>query len=75
MAAFLVLKTGKTFDIWTIRKHCLDNLASYKIPMQIIAVGALSKTASGKIINYYLSSRQRKSDEFEIKDCSGDIKI
>lgn len=55
IAAFVVLKPGATLDIKQIKKHCLDNLASYKIPKQILQVDALPKTASGKIKKHVLA--------------------
>ncbi|HVK99954.1 MAG TPA: class I adenylate-forming enzyme family protein [Dongiaceae bacterium] len=55
IAAFVVMKPNQTLDVRAIKKYCLDNLASYKIPKQILAVDALPKTASGKIQKHRLA--------------------
>lgn len=55
IAAFVVMKPDHAFDIKQIKKHCLDNLASYKIPKQVIQMDALPKTASGKIRKHMLA--------------------
>lgn len=54
IAAFLVIKSGCELDERAVKKHCLDNLASYKIPKQIVRVAALPKTLSGKVKKYIL---------------------
>jgi long-chain acyl-CoA synthetase len=35
----------------TLRKHCLEHLAPYKVPEQIEFVSALPRTASGKVLH------------------------
>lgn len=55
IAAFVVMKPGEELDVKQIKKHCLENLASYKIPKQILKVDALPKTASGKIKKHLLA--------------------
>lgn len=55
IAAFVVMKEGQALDIKAIKKYCLDNLASYKIPKQILKVDVLPKTASGKIRKHLLA--------------------
>lgn len=55
IAAFVVMKPDRPLDIKQIKKHCLDNLASYKIPKQIQQMDALPKTASGKVRKHMLA--------------------
>lgn len=57
IAAFLVMKPGCELDVRAVKKHCLDNLASYKIPKQIIKIDALPKTASGKVRKHILAEQ------------------
>lgn len=57
IAAFLVLTQGSSLDVRAVKKHCLDNLASYKIPKQILQVDALPKTASGKVKKHILAEQ------------------
>lgn len=55
IAAFIVMKSGEELDVKYIKKHCLENLASYKIPKQIFKADTLPKTASGKIKKHLLA--------------------
>jgi acyl-CoA synthetase (AMP-forming)/AMP-acid ligase II len=57
ITAFLVMKPGHELDVRAVKKHCLDNLASYKIPKQIMSVDALPKTASGKVRKHILAEQ------------------
>jgi len=57
ITAFLVLKAGHELNVRAVKKHCLDNLASYKIPKQILQVDAFPKTASGKVKKHILAEQ------------------
>ncbi|MEZ5507464.1 MAG: hypothetical protein R3F38_16495 [Gammaproteobacteria bacterium] len=47
IAAFVVMKPGEELDVKQIKKHCLVNLMSHKIPKQTLKADVLPKTASG----------------------------
>lgn len=47
--AYVVAQPGAAQDAAAIRAHCRQRLAPYKIPRHIAFVGALPRTASGKI--------------------------
>ena len=49
VAAFVVLKPGKTAMEQEIIAHCKKNLAHYKAPKMVQFLDALPKTGSGKI--------------------------
>lgn len=57
IAAFLVMKENCELNVRAVKKHCLDNLASYKIPKRIQKVDALPKTASGKVKKHILAEQ------------------
>ena len=54
VAAFVVIKPGHSLDHKALKRHCLENLASYKIPKSIHELQALPKTASGKVKKHLL---------------------
>ncbi len=47
--AFIRLKVGEVATEQEIKKFCLERLANYKVPREIIFSGSLPKTADGKI--------------------------
>jgi long-chain acyl-CoA synthetase len=47
--AFIVLRPGMTLQPEQVKRHCLANLAAYKVPKTIEYVAALPRTASGKV--------------------------
>jgi long-chain acyl-CoA synthetase len=49
VGAVVVLKKGEIATEQEIKRVCLENLASYKVPKQIIFMDSLPRTASGKI--------------------------
>lgn len=51
---FVVCKPSVVLDKKVIQKHCLQNLAQYKIPKQIEFIKKLPKTASGKVKRHLL---------------------
>lgn len=57
IAAAVVIVPGRSLDVRQLKKHCLDNLASYKVPRHIRAFDALPKTASGKIQRHTLTQQ------------------
>ncbi len=52
--AVVVCKPGITLDTQYIKRHCLNNLASYKVPKTITFADALPKTGSGKLRRHLL---------------------
>ncbi len=49
VGAVVGLKKGKTLTEQEIKRFCLERLASYKVPKQIIFMDSLPRTANGKI--------------------------
>jgi len=47
--AVLVMKEGATLDVRTVKAHCRQNLAMYKVPKIVEFAGALPYTATGKV--------------------------
>ena len=47
--AAVVLKAGKKATETEIKKHCLEHLANYKVPREVVFVAALPRNAEGKI--------------------------
>jgi acyl-CoA synthetase (AMP-forming)/AMP-acid ligase II len=47
--AVIKLKAGEEATEQEIKKFCLEHLANYKVPREIIFAGSLPKTADGKI--------------------------
>jgi amino acid adenylation domain-containing protein len=47
--AVIVLKDGLQTDAKKIKRHCQKKLAAFKIPKDVVFVGELPKTSSGKI--------------------------
>jgi len=47
--AVISLRAGKTATEWEIKQFCLERLANYKVPKQVIFLDSLPKTATGKI--------------------------
>ena len=45
----IVPAIGVDLDPATIRRYCMENLARYKVPKQVVLATSLPKTASGKI--------------------------
>lgn len=52
--AVVVRKKGEQIEQKSIQRHCLNNLAQYKIPKVIEFVDSLPKTASGKVKRHLL---------------------
>ncbi len=52
--AAIVVKPGETLDEETVIKHCLANLAKFKIPKSMVFVEELPRTATGKILKRQL---------------------
>lgn len=47
--------SSQEIDILKIKRHCKDNLATYKIPKYIEQIDSLPKTSSGKVKKYLLN--------------------
>jgi len=47
--AVISLKVGKTATEWEIKQFCLERLANYKVPKQVVFLDSLPKTTTGKI--------------------------
>ena len=47
--AFLRLKAGKATTEQEIKHFCLEHLANYKVPREVVFVDSLPKTADGRI--------------------------
>ncbi len=47
--AVIVMKDGLQTDAKKVKKHCQKKLAAFKIPKEVVFVGELPKTSSGKI--------------------------
>jgi acyl-CoA synthetase (AMP-forming)/AMP-acid ligase II len=48
--AYVVLKPDEPFSTDLVRRHCRENLALYKIPRAIHVIGAMPKSAAGKVV-------------------------
>ena len=55
--AVVVLKEGYEMDAHTVQRYCQKNLASFKIPKEIIFADELPKTTSGKVQRYLLKDQ------------------
>jgi long-chain acyl-CoA synthetase len=55
--AFVELKDGATFDEVTLRKHCREHLAQYKVPRDIRLIERLPRNATGKIMRRELKGQ------------------
>ncbi len=53
--AYIVAKPGAVLDVLSVKRHCRQRLAIYKIPKYIELVTELPKTASGKIKKHLLA--------------------
>lgn len=53
--AFVELEEGATFDEKSLRAHCREGLAQYKVPREIRHLPALPRNATGKILRRQLS--------------------
>ena len=47
--AFIKLKAGEATNEQEIKKFCLEHLANYKVPREVVFVDSLPKTADGRI--------------------------
>jgi acyl-CoA synthetase (AMP-forming)/AMP-acid ligase II len=58
--AVIVPAPGRKLDVLSVKAHCRDRLASYKIPKLIELANELPKTASGKVKRFELSVPTRE---------------
>ena len=55
--AILVLKEGETPDEGAVIAHCLENLAKFKVPQDVVFIDALPRNATGKVLKRELRAR------------------
>lgn len=55
--AFVVLREGASLDRSRLESFCRERLASFKIPVDFIAISELPRTASGKLLRRLLPTR------------------
>jgi acyl-CoA synthetase (AMP-forming)/AMP-acid ligase II len=55
LKAFVVLKPGATGDERVLKDHVKGNLARYKVPREIVFVGALPRNPTGKVMKRLLA--------------------
>ena len=49
VAAAVVLRAGTAVDAETLRAHCRERIAAFKVPAEVHVVATLPRTASGKL--------------------------
>jgi acyl-CoA synthetase (AMP-forming)/AMP-acid ligase II len=54
VVAFVEIKEGETFDAEALRAFVMDRLSPYKRPERYLRLGAIPKTASGKLLKHQL---------------------
>jgi acyl-CoA synthetase (AMP-forming)/AMP-acid ligase II len=57
VVAFVVPKDGQKIKLEDIRQFCIDKLANYKIPTEIIFIDKIPRTPTGKILKRELRER------------------
>ena len=57
LAAFVVLTSGGSATVDTLKQHVRDNLANYKVPREITVLDELPRGSTGKILRSELQSR------------------
>ena len=55
--AAIVLNDGLKMEVRKVQRHCSKKLASFKIPKEVVFVGELPKTSSGKVRKHMLRKR------------------
>ena len=59
--AFIVRRPEATLQEQHVKRHCLENLAAYKVPMFVQFVAQLPRTSSGKVQRSLLQNPQEMS--------------
>src|SRR5262249_25051752 len=59
--AAVVMRAESSINAQQLRDFALGELASYKVPTQILVIAALPKSASGKVSRHELGTRLRES--------------
>ena len=57
VSAFIVLREGEEISLEDISQFCIDKLANYKIPSEIIRIDKIPRTPTGKILKRELRDR------------------
>jgi len=52
--AVIILKEDARLDAKAVQKHCMENLAQYKLPKEVVFTDNLPRTASGKVRRHLL---------------------
>jgi long-chain acyl-CoA synthetase len=61
--AFVTLSPGRVIDGEALIAFCKERMAAYKYPRQVEIMGALPKTATGKILRRELRAREAANAE------------
>ncbi|TDC92288.1 AMP-binding protein [Actinomadura sp. 7K507] len=59
--AFVILHESAAVTPEDIQRHCLDNLAKYKVPKYVSVVGSLPRNDSGKVLKTKLRAQEGAS--------------
>jgi crotonobetaine/carnitine-CoA ligase len=62
--AFVVPAPGAVIDVATLRRHCLDGLARFKVPRYVEVVAELPHTPTGRVAKHQLP-RERNDQEVD----------
>lgn len=60
--AFVILAEGSGLDEEAIRRHCLANLAKFKVPRDIALVDSLPRNDSGKVLKRVLRQNETEGE-------------
>ncbi len=61
VTAVVQLKTGVEVSEEELRKFCKVEIASYKVPRQVLFISEMPRSASGKILKYRLREQYKKA--------------
>jgi fatty-acyl-CoA synthase len=63
LVGFVVLQKDACADSEVLKQHVREHLANYKVPREILTLGELPRTNTGKILRRDLSERARYPDQ------------
>ncbi|MFC6114224.1 class I adenylate-forming enzyme family protein [Sporosarcina thermotolerans] len=55
--AYVVIKENHTLTEDEIKEYCMNNLAKFKVPMEVEFLDELPRNASGKVLKHVLRSQ------------------